>query len=78
MIINTDNIDLRDLAIRMLKRKGTDWIDKTPDELWPEKNEAERADMVEWRDTIVQEEMHRLEGLLALLSELTSPAEVQP
>lgn len=72
MLIDTDTIDHRAVAIALLKRGGMDWIDKPADEMWGEIDPEARADREQWREGIIIDKTAEVKSLLAMVAEAAS------
>lgn len=70
MIIDTETLDTRELALKVLKRGGMDWIDTPAEELWEGVAAEERQQKTEWREEIIRNKTNELNGLLKTLEDI--------
>lgn len=65
MLIDTEQVDRRQVAVTLLKNGGMDFIDKPAEEVWAD--EATRADKAQWREGLIVEKTREVDRLLDAL-----------
>jgi hypothetical protein len=67
MLIDTEQVDRRQVAMALLKNGGMDFIDKPAEEVWPD--ESTRADKAQWREGLITQKVRELDTLFTALEQ---------
>lgn len=70
MIIDTEKLDKRALALKLLKRSGMDWIDTPADELWEAVSQEDRQQKSAWREGLIADKIRELNTLITTLEDI--------